>query len=50
MDQIHVIRDIYRLEIPEDTYIERVKVDNISLDTGNVRLLVQVDHAFIIRC
>lgn len=46
MDQIHVIRDIYRLEIPEDTYIERVKVDNISLDTGNVRLLVQVDHAF----
>ena len=46
MDQIHVIRDVYQLEIPEDTYIEKVKLDNISLDTGNVQLLVQVDHAF----
>lgn len=46
MNQIQVIRDVYQLEIPDSTYIEKVKLDTISLDTGRVQLQVQVDNAF----
>lgn len=46
MNQIQVIRDVYQLEIPDSTYIEKVKLDTISLDTGRIQLQVQVDNAF----
>lgn len=46
MNQIQVIRDVYQMEIPDSTYIEKVKMDYISLDTGSVQLIVQVNNAF----
>ncbi len=46
MDQITVMRDVYELSMPENTYIERMKLDSIEMDHGCVHYLIQMDDSY----
>lgn len=47
MEQIQVIRDVEsNLNVPEDSCIKRVKVNEISMDTGNVTVGIDVDSTY----
>lgn len=46
LDQVSVVRDIYTMNWPSSDYIERMKIDSISLDTGKINLMIHVDDSF----
>lgn len=46
LGQIQVVRDIYNMNFPESSYIEKIKLDSISLDSGKINLMIYVDDTF----
>lgn len=46
LGQIHAVRDIYNMNFPENSYIEKIKLDSISLDSGKINLMIYVDDTF----
>lgn len=46
MEHITVVRDVYNLEMPESSYIEKIKIDTIAMDQGAIHFMIYMDDAF----
>jgi stage IV sporulation protein A len=46
LGQIQVIRDVYNLQMPDCTYIDKMKIDTISMNSGNVHIIIDVNNMY----
>lgn len=46
MDQTNLVRDIYSMDVPICEYIDRLRVEGIELDTGNVNIQISVIDSY----